>query len=132
MGFDAISRLSLRNTRRVVDDMVLALGRCKRPKLAILADIALGRRKNPASTPPTYCSFEDIGDEALESLKEYVQTSALHKRNIDDRPLFPPGKIAFLRPFATIPNGKYESWDAIWVSKEGMDPQMHVIEVVIM
>jgi hypothetical protein len=122
VGCDAITRVSFPNTQRVVDDMVLALARCKRPKLAILLDAIVGRRKNPETTPPTFCAFEDIGPEARLALKKYVATSKLHSKDADKRDLFPPGKLIHLRPFAAAgvkgKNVKNDVWDAVWVSGE--------------
>jgi sn1-specific diacylglycerol lipase len=123
VGCDAITRVSFPNTQRIVDDMVLALARCKRPKLAIISDVIVGRRKNPETTPPTFCAFEDIGPEAQQALKKYVASSKLHSKDADKRELFPPGKIIHLRPFAAAGEKgkslKNDVWDAVWV--DGQD-----------
>ncbi|KAL4537144.1 hypothetical protein Ndes2526B_g04945 [Nannochloris sp. 'desiccata'] len=124
VGCDAITRTSFPNTQRIVDDMVLALARCKRPKLAILTDAILRRRKNPDTTPPTFCAFDDIGPEAQEALKKYVASSKLHSKDADKRDVYPPGKIIHLRPFAAAgekgKTGKNDVWDAVWVSGEDL------------
>jgi Lipase (class 3) len=124
VGCDAITRVSFPNTQRVVDDMVLALARCKRPKLAILMDAIVGRRKNPETTPPTFCAFDDIGPEAQSALKKYVASSKLHAKDADKRELYPPGKIIHLRPFAATgekgKSVKNDVWDAVWVSGEDL------------
>lgn len=60
-----INRRSFNTSKRVVDEMVVSLARCTRPKLAVAADIALGRRKRAGSTPRTFCSLADIGPEAV-------------------------------------------------------------------
>lgn len=117
VGHDLISRLSLVTMEKVVDDMVLALGRCKRQKLFIFGDILFGRRKDPATIPPTFCSFEDISEEASEVLQEYVNTSALHRNSKEQRNLFPPGKLIYLRAF--VETDGQETWDAIWIDKKG-------------
>lgn len=57
---------SFNTSKRVVDEMVVSLARCTRPKLRVAADVALGRRKRPDATPTTFCSFADIQPEALE------------------------------------------------------------------
>ena len=126
VGCDAISRVSFPNTQRVVDDMVLALARCKRPKLAILWDVISGRRKDPTTTPPTFCAFDAIGSEAKQALFQYVASSRLHEEgaSADTRNLFPPGNIIHLRPFAA-PGKKGKSvkndvWDAVWVRGEDL------------
>lgn len=121
VGYDAISRLSIKNVKSIIDEMVLALGRCKRPKLFILMDIIMGRRRDPTSCPPTFCAFEDIDEEAKLTLEKYVSTSQLFSSGIGDHRMFPPGKLAFLRPFPPIGNGRnlQYSWDAVWIRKEG-------------
>lgn len=122
VGCDCITRLSFPTTQRIVDDMVLALARCKRPKLAVLLDVLLGRRKDPESTPPTFCSFEDMGAEASAALKRYVATSKLHSEAADTQELFPPGRIIHLRPFAAAGKAglkpENDVWDAVWASGE--------------
>jgi hypothetical protein len=50
--------------------MVVSLARCKRPKLKVLFDVILGRRKRPASTPPTFCGFDEIAPEALQLVEQ--------------------------------------------------------------
>ena len=122
VGCDCISRLSFPNTQRIVDDMVLALARCKRPKLAIMLDAVLGKRSDPDLAPPTFCSFEDMGSEASAALKRYVATSKLHSEGADNRDLFPPGRIIHLRPFAAAgkrgQDPKNDVWDAVWANGE--------------
>ena len=122
VGCDCISRLSFPTTQRIVDDMVLALARCKRPKLAVLLDAILGRRSDPETSPPTFCSFEDMGAEASAALKRYVATSKLHSEGADTRDLFPPGRIIHLRPFAAAgkrgQDPKNDVWDAVWANGE--------------
>jgi len=122
VGSDAISRLSLVTARLAVDDMVLALARCKRQKLAVLADILIGRRKDPATAPPTFCAFEDVGEEAMDALQKYVATSKLHVLGLDMRELYPPGRIIHLRPYSVegVKKGpEAEAWDAVRVGAEG-------------
>lgn len=112
----------MQNIKSIIDEMVLALGRCKRPKLFILMDIIMGRRRDPTSCPPTFCAFEDIDEEARSALEKYVSTSQLHSSGIDDHRMFPPGKLAFLRPFPPIGNGRnlQYSWDAVWIKREDL------------
>jgi hypothetical protein len=61
---------SFTTSKRVVDEMVVSLARCKRPKLKVLLDVALGRRKRAASTPHTFCKFEEVGPEALQLVEQ--------------------------------------------------------------
>ena len=124
VGTDAISRLGIPTMQRLIDDMVLALARCKRPKLAVLTDLMLGRRADPATAPPTFCAFEDIGPEAKAALQKYVATSKLHAAEVDMTELYPPGEVIFLRPFANADPKKRaddeaEVWDAVWMAPEG-------------
>lgn len=117
VGFDAISRLSLLSTKRIVDDMVFALGRAKRPKLSILFDKILGRHQDASSSQATFLRFEDIPSEVREVIGGYIHTSQLHKKGTDYRPLFPPGELIFLRPYL---KDKTEAWDAVWIQGEDL------------
>lgn len=122
VGADAISRVSFPNAQRVVDDMVLALARCKRPKLAIMWDVMAKRRKDPATAPPTFCAFEDVGPEAEAALRRYVATSRLHAASADSEELYPPGRVIHLRPFAAAGAAgrrpANDVWDAVWTTGE--------------
>ena len=40
--------------------------RCTRPKLLVMLDVMLGRRKRAVTTPPTFCSMADICPEAMQ------------------------------------------------------------------
>ncbi|WPT11145.1 Sn1-specific diacylglycerol lipase alpha [Picochlorum sp. SENEW3] len=121
VGFDGISRLSISNVRMMIDDMVLALGRCKRAKLAVFCDAVLGRRQDPSSAPPTFCDFQSIDDEAKSIISLYLETSRLHATGETDIPLHPPGKIVFLRPHYEMGSSKPPStWDALYVRKEDL------------
>ncbi len=61
---------SFNTSKRVVDEMVVSLARCKRPKLKIMADVMLGRRKRLRSLPETFHKFEDIAPEALHLVEQ--------------------------------------------------------------
>jgi hypothetical protein len=114
VGKDVISRLSFNTSKRVVDEMVVSLARCTRPKLKIAMDVVLGRRKRAETTPRTFCSFEEISPEALALVEGYYRTSHLHMQSADTTEMYPPGKIVFLRPF----KGKKKAqtvWDAVWI-----------------
>ncbi|KAL4447467.1 hypothetical protein ABPG75_004686, partial [Micractinium tetrahymenae] len=114
VGKDVISRLSFNTSKRVVDEMVVSLARCTRPKLLILLDMLLGRRKRGASAPPTFCSFADISPEALELVESYYRASGLHLGSADTTEMYPPGKLVFLRPFKGRAKGQ-TVWDAVWI-----------------
>lgn len=109
--------------------MVLALARCKRAKLKVAADVLLGRREDPATAPPTFCGFDNIGAEGVAVLEKcgavrspartdsppripasrpsaplrcycrYCATSKLHAESADLRDNFPAGRVMQLRPF---------------------------------
>lgn len=121
VGFDGISRLSISNVRMMIDDMVLALGRCKRAKLLVFCDSILGRRNDPSSAPPTFCDFRSIDDEAKSIISLYLETSRLHATDETDIPLYPPGRLVFLRPHYQMGSSKPPiTWDAVYISKEDL------------
>lgn len=115
VGSDIISRLNLQNVSRLVDDMVLALGRCRKPKLTIILEIIFGRRKF-RSNADSYYSAEGISSEVLEVLQRYIDTSMLHGETIRQGGcnLFPPGRALFLRPIEKNLSGGDEYDDNIW------------------
>ena len=90
VGKDAISRLSFTTAKRVVDEMVVALARCKRPKLMVFADVLLKRRKRAETTPPTFCGFESIAPEALAAVEGCAASGAL--------PAWPLRRLAYSPP----------------------------------
>ncbi|GAB4819117.1 hypothetical protein N2152v2_006163 [Parachlorella kessleri] len=112
VGKDVISRLSFATSKRLVDEMVTCLARCKRPKLLVLADLLLKRRASADSSPATFCDYEHISDEAVRALEGYHKTSLLHAGEQVD--MFPPGRLVFLRPFKGA-KAKQTVWDAVWV-----------------
>ncbi len=125
VGSDIISRLNLQNMIRLVDDMVLALARCRKPKLTILLEALFGRRKF-RSNADTYYAADAISPSVLEVLQRYIDTSTLHADNIRDGDcnLLPPGKTIFLRPIDKLPDtdggdgGDDDVWDVVHVDKE--------------
>lgn len=120
VGMDLISRLSTGNMSALIDDLVLALGRCKRPKLSIFFDALFGRRHDPATTPPTYYSPEEISPEVQRMLLLYLKTSTVHM-DIKDAKLYPPGNLIFLRPMFNLVNQKKPpAWDAVYIDKKDL------------
>lgn len=120
VGMDIISRLSTGNMSTLIDDLVLALGRCKRPKLSIFFDALFGRRRDPATTPITYYTPEEISPEVHKVLLMYLKTSMLHT-DIKDAKLFPPGNLIFLRPVFEIDNTKQDpTWDAVYIDRRDL------------
>jgi len=114
VGYDAISRLGVKNVKDLVDDMVFSLCRCKRPKLKIALDVLLSKRKNPLTCPRTYCSFDNIDDQVREIILEFLEHSAVHNEDIQDRLLVPMGKIVFLRPYLMDRARNDVQWDAVF------------------
>ncbi|KAL6777560.1 hypothetical protein ACKKBG_A14745 [Auxenochlorella protothecoides x Auxenochlorella symbiontica] len=112
VGKDVISRLSFSNMKRVVDEMVLSLARCRRPKLKVVGDLLLKRRGGGRREPPqTSCPVHELSDEVLRRLEKYHATSHLHAASQPE--LYPPGRLIFLRPFKG--QGVAHTWDAVWV-----------------
>lgn len=115
VGSDVISRLNLQNMVRLVDDMVLALARCRKPKLTVLFEALCGRRKF-SSNADTYYDADEISTPVLEVLQRYIDTSTLHADDIRDRDqtLYPPGKAMFLRPVPVHGEGEEnDEWDIV-------------------
>ena len=119
-GQDAISRMSIRTMKRVIDDMMFALASCKRPKLSILLDSFIGRYVNGSAASRVFEKFDELKTDVIEVLLEYLQKSKFHQENVDDRPMYPPGNIIFLRPFGDITGPREASWDAVWLKAKGM------------
>lgn len=128
VGSDIISRLNLRNMIRLVDDMVLALARCRKSKLTVLLEAAFGRRKF-RSNADTYYDADAISPPVLEILQRYIDTSTLHADSIrvGDCNLLPPGRAMFLRPVDKLRDvegddrgdrGEDDVWDVVSVDKE--------------
>ena len=135
VGQDAISRLSLLTVKRLIDDMMLTLGLCKRPKLSVLLDSIIGRYDDPSVSNILFNTFDGMSEEVSSILKQYVMSSDLHKKGVDYRPLYPPGNLLFVRAFGNLektdkrnascfPGGsrkdyrKIEVWDAVWIEAE--------------
>jgi hypothetical protein len=122
VGFDAISRLSVKNVKNLIDDVVFSLCRCKRPKLKIAMDVLLAKRKDPLTAPKTYCSFEDIDESVKQIVVQYIAHSTVHNEDLESRFLVPVGRVVLLRPY--IMEGTTE-WDAVYaqpddIVKEGI------------
>lgn len=129
VGYDAISRLSLQTVQELVDDMVSSLCRCKRPKLTILIDHLLGRRKDPSMAPKTFGKFETLSPEIKAILEQYLAQSQLHQERLETTPLCPGGTVILMRPFSVRKDivrkcrkdeVSFEvSWDAVYVDSDG-------------
>ena len=114
-GQDAISRMSIGTMRRLVDDMMFGLASCKRPKLSVLLDSFMGRYVNTSAAGHVFDRFEDIEPYIMQILLKYLEKSKIHQKNVDDRTMYPPGKIIFLRPYGGLEQSKHVAWDAVWI-----------------
>ena len=129
VGYDAISRLSLQTVQELVDDMVSSLCRCKRPKLTILIDHLLGRRKHPSMAPKTFGKFESLSPEIKAILEQYLAQSQLHQEKLEETPLCPGGTVILMRPYYvrtdTVRQCRKdkksfeEIWDAVYIDSDG-------------
>jgi hypothetical protein len=119
-GQDAISRLSIGTTKRIIDDMMFALASCKRPKLSVLFDSIIGRYSNVSAASHVFGAFDELEPDVMDVLLGYLQKSKLHGKNVDNRPMFPPGNIIFLRPYGDQTDSKEIYWDAVWLKAQDL------------
>jgi hypothetical protein len=119
VGCDVISRMSTANTCRLVDDIVLALGRCKKAKLRILLEILFRRRKHH-SNADTYYAPEEIPPEVLEIMQNYIDTSLLHGADARQAQLLTPGKMIYLRPLYSMQDEDAPGWDIVSLDKNAL------------
>ena len=121
VGQDAISRMSMQTMKRVIDDMMFALGTCYRPKLSVLLDTLIGRYANASAAPLIFKPFESIDPDVKEVLQQYLAKAQLHQKDVDTRPMYPPGRIIFLRPYGNLTkNSKDTTWDAVWIHAQDL------------
>jgi sn1-specific diacylglycerol lipase len=128
VGYDAISRLSLQTVQELIDDMVSSLCRCKRPKLTILIDHLLGRRKHPSMAPKTFGKFESLSPEIKAILEQYLAQSQLHQEKLEETPLCPGGTVILMRPYSVRKDvvrqcrkdkiSFEEIWEAVYIDSD--------------
>ncbi len=111
---DAISRMSITTMKRLVDDMMISLSRCNRPKLSIFFDGVLLGRYAESDWRGVFKPLEGLCAEEREVLHTYLERGKLTKKGRDEyvTPMYPPGKLVFLRKL------QEKSWDAVWVDAE--------------
>lgn len=119
-GQDAISRMSIGTMKRLVDDMMFGLASCKRPKLSVMLDSLIGRYVNTSAAAHVFDKFEDIEPHIVAILLEYLEKSKFHQETVDDRTMYPPGKIIFARPYGDMEQSQSIIWDAVWIEASGM------------
>lgn len=118
-GQDAISRMSIGTMKRLIDDMMLALASCKRPKLSILLDSMAGRYSNSDAATHIFNRLDEIEPYIIDILVQYLQKSKMHRESVDDQPMYPPGNIVFLRPYGDMSQSSSITWDAVWICAHG-------------
>uniref|UniRef100_A0A1D2A505 sn-1-specific diacylglycerol lipase n=1 Tax=Auxenochlorella protothecoides TaxID=3075 RepID=A0A1D2A505_AUXPR len=114
VGKDAISRLSFNTVKRMVDEMVVCLARCRRPKLVVLSDLILRRRGGNRIPPLTLCDMDEIPEDTLAILERYFRTSLSQGGSQPE--MYPPGSVMFLRPFKSGRKKTPVQWDAVWIN----------------
>ncbi|KAL6771318.1 hypothetical protein ACKKBG_A25860 [Auxenochlorella protothecoides x Auxenochlorella symbiontica] len=114
VGKDAISRLSFNTVKRMVDEMVVCLARCRRPKLVVLSDLILRRRGGNRIPPLTLCDMDEIPEDTLAILERYFRTSLSQGGSQPE--MYPPGSVMFLRPFKRGRKKTPVQWDAVWIN----------------
>lgn len=119
-GQDAISRMSIGTMKRMIDDMMFALASCIRPKLSILLDSFIGRYVNASAATHVFGRFENLEPDAKDVLLRYLEKSRFHQQNVDDRPMYPPGRIIFLRPYGDLTSSTDVTWDAVWIQAQDL------------
>ena len=74
---DAISRMSITTMKRLVDDMMISLGRCNRPKLSIFFDGVLLGRYAESDWNGVFKPFEAMHSEERSVLFSYLEKGKL-------------------------------------------------------
>jgi hypothetical protein len=117
VNMDAISRMSITTMKRLVDDMMISLSRCNRPKLSIFFDGVLLGRYAESDWRGVFKPLEGLCAEERGVLHTYLERGKLTKKGRDEyvTPMYPPGKLVFLR---RVMVKEKESWDAVWVDAE--------------
>ncbi|WPT17945.1 Sn1-specific diacylglycerol lipase alpha [Picochlorum sp. SENEW3] len=117
VGQDAISRMSIQTMKRAIDDMMHMLS----SQLSILLDTLIGRYVNASAAPHVFKPFESIDPDVKEVLQQYLAKAQLHQKDVDTRPMYPPGRIIFLRPYGNLTkNSKDITWDAVWIHAQDL------------
>ena len=109
---DAISRMSISTMKRLVDDMMISLSRCNRPKLSILFDGVLLGRYAESDWDGVFKPLELMHAEERSVLHTYLERGKLTVADFPNLPMYPPGRLVFLR---MLEEG---SWDAVWINAE--------------
>ena len=99
--------------------MMFGLASCKRPKLSVLLDSFMGRYVNTSAAGHVFDRFEDMEPYIKDILLKYLEKSKIHEKTVDDRTMYPPGKIIFLRPYGGLEQSKHVAWDAVWIQARG-------------
>lgn len=107
VGKDLVPRMTVATLRRLMDDMVAALARCRKHKLRVWAS-ALGGWTDRA-TRHLFCRVQDTPDEARQTLERYLVSVSAQGKPLH---LYPPGRVVFLAEL----KGSVDGWEAVWAS----------------
>jgi len=116
VGKDAVSRMSVATLARLMDEMVVALARCKQLKLKVT--FAPWWRRNKQKFNEFFYDYNEIPEEALEIVRGYYESRARLGAPVK---LYPPGRLVFLRPHHQHKSNNKSSkrvWDAVWIAPE--------------
>lgn len=120
VGKDMVSRGTVNNLSRLMDEMVTALARCRYHKLHVIMGGWWWKERRPAPDA-LFCSYKAIPREARAVLERYHVAQERKGRALN---MYPPGRIIFLRPIKVRKKRKSgeeghkieKRWDAVWVS----------------
>ncbi|KAL3137504.1 hypothetical protein ABBQ38_004792 [Trebouxia sp. C0009 RCD-2024] len=119
VGKDAVSRGTVNNLSRLMDEMVTALARCRYHKLHVIMGGWWWKERRPAPDS-LFCPYSKIPRESRALLERYHLAQERKGRALN---MYPPGRIIFLRPIKVRKKRKHggegklvKRWDAVWVS----------------
>ncbi|KAK9825001.1 hypothetical protein WJX81_007702 [Elliptochloris bilobata] len=119
VGKDAVPRASLHTASRLQDEIVEALARGRRCKARVLAaNLSSAGRRALARDPSAFCAFADVPPEARGHLHRFLRAKARAREQLG-APMFPPGRVAFLRRLKARSGGAAD-WDAVWIGNEDL------------
>lgn len=112
IGKDLIPRMTVSTLGRLMDELVVAVARCKVPKLKVT--FLPWWRRHKDRFKDLFYSYNEIPEECLAILKTYYESRRKVGRPIK---MMPPGKLVFLRPSKLR---KQKQWDGVWIAAEDL------------
>ena len=107
--------MSITTMKRLVDDVMFSLVRCRRPKLSVFFDGVLLGRYVASDWTGLFKPFESLHAEEIEVLYVYLKKGKLSAKSSEYvLPMYPPGKLVFLRML------RDDAWDAVWIRAEDL------------